>query len=228
MPWVMGLSNRMIQSIDKTKSEKIQNDIGYNFRVWHNLRKLFLNDIKLNQSKYPLKKKLTSEIDEKKFPEDFFYYLKTNRRHNIEYYKIINSSLLFLGIGGYVETLPKLYQPYNLIDKIRRKPNYLINKFTRNKKQFVFQWDSFRMWELFYANTCPIFLNFKKFNFLLPNFPIENEHYLSIDEYSWKSFDKKLSAMSNAEIKQIGTNGKKWVIKNYSPKMISKYLLSLI
>ena len=48
MPWVMGLSNRMIQSIDKTKSEKIQNDIGYNFRVWHNLRKLFLNDIKLN------------------------------------------------------------------------------------------------------------------------------------------------------------------------------------
>ena len=228
IPWIMGLSTRMIHSIDKAKSEIIHNDIGYNFRVWHNLRKLFLDEIKSNKSKFPLKKKLTKGIDEEKFPEEFFYYVKTNRRHNLEYYKIINSTLLFLGIGGYVETLPKLYQPYNLIDKIRRKPNYLINKFTRHQKQFVFQWDSFRMWELFYANTCPIFLNFKKFNFLLPHLPIENEHYLAIDHYSCKSIVKKLSTMSNTEIKQIGTNGKEWVMNNYSPKMISKYLLSLI
>ncbi len=228
IPWVMGLSNRMIYSIDKTRSKIIHNDIGYNFRVWHNLRKLFLTEIKSCKSKFPVIKKLTKETNEKQLDEDFFYYKKTTKRHNLEYFKIINSNLLFLGIGGYVETLPKIYQPYNIVDKIRRKPNYLINKFTRHQKQFVFQWDSFRMWELFYANTCPIFLNFKKFNFLLPHYPIENEHYLSIDDYSWKSFSKKLTEISKAEIKQIGTNGKEWVMKNYSPKMISKYLLSLI
>ena len=61
----MGLSNRMICSIDKTRSKIIHNDIGYNFRVWHNLRKLFLTEIKSSNSKISVKKKLTKEINEK-------------------------------------------------------------------------------------------------------------------------------------------------------------------
>lgn len=228
IPWVMGLSKRMIKSIDETSNFDTVNEIGHNFRVWHNLRKLFLKEIKSSQPHFLVNEKFTDKPDENHLSEEYFYYKTTTRRHSLEYYKIINSSLMFLGFGGYIETLPKIYQPYSLIDKIRRKPNNLMANYNRLKYSFVFQWDSFRMWELFYSNTCPIFLNFEKFNFLLPYTPKENEHYLAIDDYSWISFEKKLNNISESEIIQIGANGKKWVMENYSPKMVSKYLLSLL
>ena len=227
IPWAMGLSNRMIKSIDETSSFDVSHEIGHNFRVWHNLRKLFLKEIRRSQKHFPLNEKFTSEPDKNNFPEEYFYYKNTCRRHNLEYYKIINSSLLFLGFGGYVETLPKIYQPYTLIDKISRKSYHLMSKFNLQKNSFVFQWDSFRMWELFYAKTCPIFLDFEKFNFSLPHVPIKNEHYLAIDDYTWSSFNKKLNDISESEIMQIGSNGKKWVSDNYSPKNISNLLISL-
>jgi len=226
IPWAMGLSNRMIKAIDDTSSEKFHKEIGHNFRVWHNLRKLFINEIESTENNFPVNQRLSINPKRNNNPENYFYYKRTTRRHSLEYYKIINSSLMFLGFGGYIETLPKIYQPYSLVDKIRRKPNNLMANYNRLKYSFVFQWDSFRMWELFYSNTCPVFLNFEKFNFSLPHMPKENEHYLAIDDYSWSSFEKKLSTMSNTEINQIGTNGKKWVKENYFPKMISKYLLS--
>jgi hypothetical protein len=228
IPWVMGLSNRMIKAIDDTSSEILHKEIGHNFRVWHNLRKLFINEIESTENNFPVNQRLSINPKKNNNLENYFYYKKTTRRHSLEYYKIINSSLMFLGFGGYIETSPKIYQPYSLIDKIRRKPNNLMANYNRLKYSFVFQWDSFRMWELFYSNTCPIFLNFEKFNFLLPHMPKENEHYLAIDDYSWSSFEKKLNNISESEIIQIGANGKKWVMENYSPKMISKYLLNLL
>ena len=228
VPWVMGISNRIIKSIDENESKLKENHIGHNFRVWHNLRKLFLNQINSSDSFYKVKKLLSKEPDEKINPEEYFYYLKTTRRHNNEYYKILNSSLLFLGIGGYVETLPKIYQPYSFFDKIIRKPSYLISKYNRLKYSYVFQWDSFRMWELFYSSTCPIFLNFEKFNFVMPQTPKSNFHYLSIDNFNWSDFNKKLKKIPSHEIIEIGQNGKKWIIENYSPKALTEFLLSKI
>ena len=228
IPWVFGLSNRMIKAIDDTSSEIIHKKIGHNFRVWHNLRKLFINEIEITENKFPLNQMLSKTPDEKNSPENYFYYNETSKRHSLDYYKTINSTLLFLGFGGYIETIPKIYQPYSFVDKIRRKPNNLMANYNRLKYSFVFQWDSFRMWELFYSNTCPIFLNFKKFNFLLPHLPKENEHYISIDNFSWNEFRKKLKGFSENEIKQIGKNGKEWVVRNYSPKVIANLLISKI
>lgn len=228
IPWAMGLSNRIISSIDNTSTQSLESHIGHNFRVWHNLRKMFVDEIKKTNNYLPVSQLLSKIPDEKTNPEEFFYYQNTTRRHNNKYYEIINSSLLFMGFGGYIETLPKIYQPYDLIDKIKRKPYYLLSKINREKSSFVFQWDSFRMWELFYANTCPVFLNFKNFNFILPILPQENFHYLSIDSFSWTDFNNKLKKYNNKEISEIGLNGKNWVINNYSPVKTALRLISFL
>lgn len=228
IPWVMGLSTRMIKSIDDASVTEPSEIIGHNFRVWHNLRKLYIDEIENTDNFFSVNKLFSSAPDKNNNPEDYFYYQKTTRRHNSEYYKIINSSLLFMGFGGYIETLPKSYQPYSLIDKIKRKPYHLMAKYNRQKYSFVFQWDSFRMWELFYSSSCPILLNFQKFNFELPVLPNSGEHYISIDDFSWRKFNDKLKQISTKEIQQIGLNGKKWVLDSYSPISISKYLISLL
>jgi hypothetical protein len=227
VPWVMGLSNRMIKSIDGALSTEFSDEIGHNFRVWHNLRKLFLEKIKSTDNFYTVSQ-LLSSIPSIYNPQDYYYYQKTTKRHNPEYYKIINSTLLFLGFGGYIESYPKIYQPYNLLDKIRRKPYHLMANYNRQKYSFVFQWDSFRMWELFYAKTCPIFLNFNRFNFDLPIIPKNEQHYISIDDFNWSNFNNKIKQIPYDDIRQIGLNGKKWVLDNYSSTKIVDMLLNKI
>ena len=228
IPWVMGLSNRMIRAIDQSNSCELKEQIGHNFRVWHNLRKLFIDEIKKVDNSFPVLQLLSSTPDKNNKPEAYFNYKRTTRRHSLEYFEAINSNLLFLGFGGYVETYPMIYQPYNFINKIQRKPYRLLSKVNKMKYSFVFQWDSFRMWELFYANTCPIFLNFNKFKFVLPVIPKDQTHYLSIDSFSWTDFNDKLKGIKKDEIQEIGLNGKKWVADHYSPEQIAKRFLSLI
>ena len=133
-----------------------------------------------------------------------------------------------MGIGGYVETYPKLFQPYGIMDKIRRKPYYILSKKNKDKYSYVFQWDSFRMWELFYANTCPIFLHFQKFKFQLPVEPADEDHYMGINNFSWSAFNSKLKKYYEKNIQEIGSNGKKCVFENYSPKPTALRLLSKI
>ena len=228
MPWAMGLSNRMIKEIDKCSDQEIKNEIGHNFRVWHNLRKFFIQEINQNESLFPVKEYLTTPPEQNDDSEIFYNYLRTTRRHNPIYYKIINSTLLFMGFGGYVETYPKLFQPYGIMDKIRRKPYYILSKKNKDKYSYVFQWDSFRMWELFYAKTCPIFLNFQKFKFQLPVEPTDEDHYMGINNFSWSAFNNKLKKYNEKNIQEIGSNGKKWVFENYSPKPTALRLLSKI
>tara|TARA_Y100001954_G_scaffold221101_1_gene256890 strand:+ start:200 stop:1282 length:1083 start_codon:yes stop_codon:yes gene_type:complete len=227
-PWSMGLSKRMINSIDKYRNLALKNEIGYNFRVWHNLRELFINKIKSFESNFKLRELITSTPDTDISSEEFFYYRNTTRRHHNQYYKYINSHILFLGFGGYLETLPKFYQPYSFFQKLIRKPFHILSNFEKQKYSFVFQWDSFRMWELFYANTCPILLNFEKFKFELPVLPKCGEHYLSLENFNWDDINQKLNSLSKNEIAEIGRNGKNWVIKNYSPLSTATRLMELV
>ena len=133
-----------------------QNEIGHNFRVWHNLKN-FHSRINQIESLFPVKEYLTTPPDQNDDSEIFYDYLRTTEDTILFIIKYINSTLLFMGVGGYVETYPKLFQPYGIIDKIRRKPYYILSKKNKDKYSYVFQWDSFRMWELFYVNTCPFF-----------------------------------------------------------------------
>ena len=62
----------------------------------------------------------------------------------------------------------------------------------------------------------------------MPQTPKNNFHYLSIDNFNWSDFNKKLKEIPSDEIIEIGQNGKKWILENYSPKALTKFLLSKI
>ena len=159
-PSAIGITYRQMEYIDRfTDPCSPESIIAYNFRVQHNLRKLILDNLKKrnNEICYPLQAKFReyNSNDQYSSSIDQFYWEKTTRRHNTEYFKLINQSILFFSVGGYFEFKPVLFQPYSLIDKFRRKPFYLLYKYlTRIEKDisnsiYIFQYDSFRMWKRF-------------------------------------------------------------------------------
>ena len=81
---------------------------------------------------------------------------------------------------------------------------------------------------MFYANTCPIFLNFQKFKFQLRIEPTDEDHYMGINNFSWSAFNNKLKKYNEKNIQEIGSNGKKWVLKIITPKPTALRLLSKI
>ncbi len=119
-PWAIGLTKRVMNSIDLffNETNQIEPVIGYNFRVAHNLRKYVNENISLMAKKYPYKDKFTSPPNGSDLI-DAHYYKATTRRHVPEYFKSLNECLMFSSFCGYIEFLPKLYQPYNFFDKIK-------------------------------------------------------------------------------------------------------------
>ena len=234
-----GITHRQMMYIDKYYEDTtIENAIAYNFREPHNLRKLILTNLKNreNELNYPLTARFTEwDPEDKNLTEaDRYYWEKTLRRHNPAYFKNISQELLFFAVGGYFQYKPVGFQPYNFFDKMRRKPWYLLHKYlVRSGRDisdtiFIFQYDSFRFWETLYAKTAPILLDCDYWNFDLPVQPIEGTHYLGIKDLNLESFVRKLQMTNDEDILQIGRNGRKFVVENYSPKATAERLLKYI
>lgn len=233
-PWAIGLTKRIITEIDKFHNTQEQaNKIGYNFRVPHNMRKhVFENIAKLIQP-YPLEPAFTkSPTDNKTIHDnDLQYYKSTTRRHNPEYYKLLDSYRFFLAFGGYMEYKPILYQPYTTLDRIKRKPYYYLTKFLKkrnydlSKSMFIFQHDNFRFYESLYSKSIPINIDLAEWGFLLPSMPINGLHYIGIKNFNFIELEKCLCSLSNEQLQQISVNGRTWVMDNYSPKAMAKYFL---
>ena len=62
----------------------------------------------------------------------------------------------------------------------------------------------FEMWEQILLRIGQYFMNFEKFNFNLPFIPKSEEHYLSIDDFSWEKLNKTLQRIS------INENSTNW------------------
>ncbi len=239
-PSAIGITCRQMKNIDKFCDDSISSEdiIAYNFRVPHNLRKLIIENIQKQNGElgYTIKAKFSeyNPDDDQSTAVDKFYSDMTTRRHNPEYFKNINEYLLFFSVGGYFEFKPITFQPYTLFDKIRRKPYYFLNKFLTQTGRdvsdtiFVFQYDSFRMWETIYAKTAPILLDFDYWNLRLPVLPVEGKHYIGIKDLNLNTFLSSLRSLGRDEIRQIGRNGREFVIENYSPVASAKRLLKYI
>ena len=240
LPWSIGLTNRIIKSIDKSLPEKIpSNTILCNFRVGHNLRKLLTSELNTRLSSYyRIDNNISSFINNDYSPEEYqvhkSYWEQSARRHNPKFYEDLNNHLLTYAYGGYYEFRPQFYQPYSLMEKALRKLSYLSFNFRKKynldfaNQIFVFQYDSFRFWEALYSATCPIHLDFESWGFILPVNPIEGIHYLGVKRLSFEEFEKRVAKFSKAEISQIGIEGRKWVYEHYSPKATAQRLLNII
>ena len=61
------------------RSRNPKNEIGHNFRVWHNLRKFFIQEINQNESLFPVKEYLTTPPEQNDDSEIFYNYLRTTK-----------------------------------------------------------------------------------------------------------------------------------------------------
>jgi len=236
-PWAIGFTNRVKEYVDKYRDEKItlsKNKILSNFRVGHNVRSLLTNKLNIRLNNFTIYNKTTDESDIVLSDVDILYQEATANRHHPLYYQELNESILTYAFGGYYEYKPHLYQPYNIWQKIIRKPFYYYHKLLDkmgmdiSSSIFIFQFDSFRFWEVLYSNSCPIHLDFEDWGFILPQMPIEGKHYLGIKRLDIDEFSKRIGDMTDEEIYQISLDGARWVDDYYSPKAVANRLIGYI
>lgn len=231
-PWAIGLTSRIMRYIDKyfDGNERSESVIGHNFRVAHNMREYVLKGLENTLKKNPLQACFT-EPGNFADPNDAHYWKSSTRRHDPDYFKLLNSKLMFASFGGYYEYKPVAYTPYSLIDKIKRKPYHWYSKLLLKQNKsiapavFVFQYDNFRFWEVLYSRSCPVNLNFESWNFQMPVNPVEGEHYLGISKFDFKEFSDRIEKMSLENIQSVGLKGREWVKKHYSPAAQATRLL---
>ena len=236
-PWAIGLTNRQITAIEESSKSEIKRQIGYNFRVGHNMRKLVFENLSNLKLPYSLVSERThgqadslSDVDQK----SQFYNEASTGRHHPAYFEKLNQNLLFLAFGGYLDYSPIRYRPYSIEARIRRKINHLKRKLDKHLgngyrlTMMVYQQDNFRFWECLCSNTCPISLHTDFWDYLLPVEPGHKQHYLGIQELDANNLAQDLTEFNEELIASIGQEGKRWVLDEYSPKAQATRVLNWI
>ncbi|HLG19343.1 MAG TPA: hypothetical protein VI895_05945 [Bdellovibrionota bacterium] len=238
-PWAMGLTSRIMRAIDRFYKEDEPQDpvIGSNSRTDNNVRSRLHAALSEQSKCYPLKPCLSSghagwKADAK--DPDYIYWKQTTERHDPDYFHALNRHLLFSAICGYFEYRPLLYQPYSFLDKIRRRPFIWGSKIANGlgldeaSKQFLFQHDSFRFYEVLYSRACPIQIDLQDWNFWMPAMPADGAHYLGIKRFDVRGLADRLAGMSPQEISEIGRKGRMFAKDHYSPAAQAARLLEYL
>lgn len=235
IPWAFGLTNRMINSIDKNANAITQPAILNTFRIPHSIRQILCDRLRpLLSPHLPIANSITDALEQKEetdILQNNSYWSQTGRRHNDLYYKTINQYRFTYAFGGVHAFNP--IEP-TFINKFKRKINMLHNRFSQdppynNRNLFlIYQYDSWRFWEALYSNSIPIQLDFEYWGFELPIMPVKNMHYLGIEKLDCKDFCNKIVELSDEAINNISLKGKEWCLNNYSPASTATRLIQLI
>jgi len=241
-PWAIGLTNRVKNYIDKIEVDidlVAKKRILINARVKHNLRKKIQESLKQNIPKeYEIADLISDPIESlyakgEATENDINYHKESAGRHNPQYYSMINNYLMTNCVGGYYEYKPFVTTPYSNLKKARRKLYFFLDKYLSlvhgdaRRANFVFQYDSFRFWEVMYSHSCPIHLNFDYWGFILPVQPVSGKHYIGITDLDCVEFTKYVTELSAEDIRQIGEQGRDWCINNYTPSAVATRFIKM-
>ncbi|OFX70912.1 MAG: hypothetical protein A2X12_10210 [Bacteroidetes bacterium GWE2_29_8] len=228
-PWVFGLSERIIKEVENIRDIKPLNRIYNNFRVSQNLRTKSIDELSpVLSKKYVMFNYLTDQLSTTDSNDCLSYWSQTGRRHNEEYYRLLNSSMLTFVFGGIIDVKP-IGKDY--ASKMLRQLNKLMSKLYRSKRSnflFIYQYDSWRLWESLVSNTCPIHVDFEEWGFEMPYMPENGKHYIGVRNLDFKKAGDMILDLTDNEIKEIAENGKKWVLEHYNTKRLFELLKELI
>lgn len=236
-PWSFGLSKRMLEAVDKTRVTEQANEIMVNFRGNHTLRILAMKGF---EGKFEGHYDLNSQVDKKvewseikglsevKSKEES-YWLQTGQRHNENYFRRMNSTMFTMAFGGFVMLKPirpyKNKFPYKQIYKRQVLwPMARVNA----RRYFLYQYDSWRLWEAFYSNSIPVHLDFEEWGVELPAMPENGKHYIGVKNFDFGACADHINAMSKSEVEKMALEGKKWAEENYSPGPMFDHLLTYL
>lgn len=231
-PWAFGLTNRLMIYNLKYRGLEIKPEIFSNLRVPQNVRELANKSLlpKLI-TKYPLNNKVTDSLSvlENKELDVNCYWNQTGRRHNEDYFKILNGSLLTFAFGGISERC--VGDNGTSVHKLRKRMLAKLHKtfgFRQKSFYYIHNFDNWRFWEALASNTCPIAINFGYWNCVYPEMPQPGQHYIGVEDYFFKSAADGILKMDKAEILNIAEAGRQWVFEKYSPVATANRLLKLL
>jgi len=235
-PWAFGLSNRIIKAIDETYNEPTIDRTLITFRISHDLRSKAVNEMSpVISKKHPLFSAITINLENKEAitlsETDKSYWIQSGHRHDPAYYKLLNESLLTYSFGGFIFTKPfatnRIVRQFQNLYKLKAT---ILQKLHKDNAScyFIDQFDSWRLWESFYANTCPIHMDFDNWDWVLPVMPINKVHYWGVKGFNFEESAHELLSLSNEDVLRIANAGRKWSVENYSPKATALRLIEMI
>lgn len=235
-PWAFGLTERIIQAIDSQRAGAVKVQIASNFRILHDIRKMAIEALSpLLQQQYEIVTSVTESLQGAATPqvatEEQYYWERSGRRHSLAYFKLLNESMLTFTFGGLID-----YPPTgdSGLHELRRQLNRLSRKIKESlgadysKNIYLFQFDSWRMWESMVANTCPVAMDMESWGQQMPVMPVNGVHYLGIKGLNFKATAEQILNMNPEEVEAIGKNGRKWALEHYAPVPTAQRLLKLI
>jgi len=235
-PWAFGLSNRIINAIDKTYNEPIIDRTLITFRIAHDLRGKAVDEMSATISKkHPLYNAITINIENKDAITlseiDKSYWLQSGHRHDPSYYKLLNSSLITYSFGGFIFTKPfatnRIVRQFQSLYKLKAAVLQKLNV-DNSSCYFINQFDSWRLWESFYAKTCPIHMDFDDWQWVLPVMPINKIHYWGVPKFNFIDSAQELLSLNNDAILKIANAGRNWALENYNSKATALRFIEMI
>jgi hypothetical protein len=139
-------------------------------------------------------------------------------RHMPSYLKRLQASRYGFAFGG-----ERGYRCDGL-DRFLERRNILWR--LREKRQIVYQWDSWRFWECLLAGCVTFHLDFEKYGFRLPVMPTSGSQYIGFDLRRPARIEALLS--DQERLKKISTIGREWAVQHYSPKATAVRFLELL
>jgi hypothetical protein len=237
VPWAFGLTNRMISSLDRLRVDKSEIEILNNFAPSlsnHSVRAYLHGKLHVGQNIQI--ETINSSFSQEEMSSSGYlsYWAQTGKRHNEEYYVTLNRARFTLAYGGFFAI-----RALNILHGTLGSRTHAINHrffsfwenlgFSPNKKLFfIHQFDSYRLWEVFYSYSIPIMLNFKKEGFILPQLPIEGKHYIPVSVKKTGDLFALIASLSADERKVISAAGRNWAYENYCPSAVAIRLLKMI
>ena len=194
----------------------------FRFRPRHILRDLMSELIKPIVCEYFIWDNTIDNFDIANFTSyDLLMFKQTRRRHNPYFYKRLSENKLSACYGGVPATPFGNYNKYAAF--IAQKINNLLHLFKYDR---IRQWDSWRLWETWAAGSVAFHINFEKYGCVLPVMPKNGVDYIGIDLENPNEIRKYLK--DNEQLKFIAQNGRKFVLENYTPKIVAQRLLNML
>lgn len=221
IPWVFGLSNRILQETTEIEENLKKIRLLVNFRV--NQEKLIYSNsllrvpqgyVKIDNGFMTLDRPLRKIVWEQflpliekilplddtvdifdKTPLDSYHYLQwkqTGQRHYPSYYQRLKESVACACFGGAVTSSYFTGEP------------------------IVEWWDSWRFWESLAAGCVTFHVDFDKYGVQLPVMPENWRHYIGIDLDNIQDNVDRITDDPGI-LEKISGEGRQWAIENYGP-----------
>lgn len=198
-PLCFALSNRMIDVISKSQEPWWSRSDEIFYAHRVNNHRL-RNLVKDFYDRTKPEIKYHTHLDNFQQPEtDIHNWMHTGRRHNPEYFAELQKYKYMDAHGGYD---------------------------TRDGS--IIQWDSWKVWEGFLAGMLVITADLDYYNIKLPYKLEPYKHYVPIRYNNLKDSYNKLALLTDIQKSQIAKAGQTYVLENFCPQSMAKYILKRI